>query len=367
MSSTAVLQAVRRISQGVAMLPTILYRRDGQGKMRATDSALYRILHDSPNPEITAYEFKEWLQASCLIRGTAFAEIVRNRYGEPIELWPLRSDRMTVKRLDSGSIVYAYSSNGQIYPLRPEQVFHLRGFAYYGLIGLCIPDTCRESLGVTQAQEEYQARYFANDASPGGILEAPGILTDEAHKRMKVSWESMHSGLDNKHRIAILEDGTQYKQVGLSAKDAQLIEGRTFQVQEVARMFDIPPHMLMELSRATFTNIEHQGLEYVTYTLGPWLKRWEQRIHKHLIGPRDQQEYFAEFLVDALMRGDAASRASFYRTLFYTGSLSANEIRSFENWNPLPPEIGDVYMVQSNMTPTKKAGLALMPVAGGDN
>jgi len=234
-----------------------------------------------------------------------------------------------------------------------DQIFHLKGFSTYGLVGLCRTELCRDAIATGLAQERFQAKYFANAAAPKGVLETPSVLDDETVARLRQSWEGTYSGLDNAWRVGILEDGMQFKQVGVSNEDSQLIEGRTFQIQEASRIFGTQPHLMAELSRATFTNIEHQSLEFVKFTLQPWLVRWEQRIKKDLILPAEQDEYFAEFLVEGLLRGDAQSRANFYRALFNMGALSANEIREYENMNPLGPE-GDLYMVPLNMVPASQ-------------
>jgi len=354
LSSTAVLAAVERLSTILAMLPLFVYRRvgDGRQKEHAPKHSLYRLLHDSPNPEITAMDLREMMQASALIRGNAYAEIVRNNYGQPIELWPLRSDKMRLER-KGADLWYMVERNGIVVGLRPDQVFHLKGFSTSGLAGLCRTDLCRDAIATGLAQERYQGKYFANSAAPKGVLETPSVLDDETAARLRQSWQAAYSGLENAWRVGILEDGVQFKQVGVSNEDSQLIEGRTFQIQEASRIFGTQPHLMAELSRATFTNIEHQSLEFVKFTLQPWLVRWEQRIKKDLILPAEQDEYFAEFLVAGLLRGDAQSRANFYRALFNMGALSANDIRDLENMNPLGPE-GDLYMVPMNMVPASQ-------------
>lgn len=351
LSSTAVLAAIRRISQSVAMLPLPVYKRvavRSRQKDRAPDHPLYPILNEAPNSEITAYEFREMMQASILVRGNAYAEIERNAYGQVVGLWPLRSDRTWPERAKDGSLWYKTIVNGKQFALPKRSVFHVKGFSTYGLLGICLIDLAREAIGTAIAQEKYQAKFFSNNAQPGGVIEHPGKLSDDALKHLKKSWDETHAGLDNAHRAAILEEGMKFNQTGISNSDAELIAGRTFQIQEVSRIFDIPPHLLAELSKATFTNIEHQSLEYVKFTLGPWLVRWEQRIDMDLLTPEERKEYFAEFLVEGLLRGDAKTRAEYYQKLFAMAVLSPNDIRDLENMNPIGPE-GDVYLVPLNM------------------
>lgn len=354
LSCTAVLAAVQRISESIAMLALPVYRRDAERsrkKKRAPDHPLYEILHDNPNPEITSIEFRSMMQASILVRGNGYAEIERDTYGNIRGLWPLRSDRMRVMR-KGGKIWYLPTINGKEYALPKERVFHIKGFSTYGIVGLSLLETCKEAIGTAQAQEQYHGRFFGNNAQPRGVLEHPGHLSENASKNLRTSWEQVHTGLSNAHRVAILEEGMAFKQTGVSNEDAQMIAGRIFSIQEIARIFNIPPHLIGELTHATFTNIEHQGLEYVTFTLGPWLVRWEQRIGKDLFTPEERKIYFAEHLVDTLLRADAKTRGEFYRILWGLGSLSPNEIRDLENMNT-QGDAGDKYYVPLNFTPVE--------------
>ena len=358
LSSTAVLSAVRRISNGIAMLPLPVYKRSLSGrprKERAPEHTLYKVLHDTPNPEQTSFEFRRMMQGSLLIRGNAYAEIVMNNYGQLTELWPLRSDRTWVER-KNGQLWYHTIAGGKEYVLPKSKVLHLSGFGIHGLVGLCLTETCKEAIGTTLAQEEYQGRFFRNNAVPRGVLEHPGKPSKPARKNIRDSWEEEYGGLDKQHRVAILWEDMKFKHTGISNEDAQLIEGRTFQIQEVARIWDIPPHLLAELSHATFTNIEHQSLEFVIYTLGPWIKNWEQRISLDLLSEGDRKEIFAEFVVEGLLRGDAKARAEFYQKMWFMGVLTQNEIRDLENWNPF--QGGDGHWVQLSMVRIDDTGTA---------
>ncbi len=316
-------------------------------------------MHDEPNPEMNAITFKEVLQGHAITWGNAFAEIQWDTdNGMPIALWPLRPDKMKVGRDPAtNEIIYAYYlPDGTTVKLPSYRVWHMPGFGFDGLIGYDTVYLAREAIGTALALDEYAARFFGNNAAPGGVLEHPNKLSDAGLANLKKSWAEMHQGLSNAHRIAILEEGLSYKQVSIPPENAQFLESRKFQLNEIARLLHIPPHMLADLDRATFSNIEHQGIEYVTYTLTPWLVRWEQTCTRKLLLPFEKQIFFFEFLVDALLRGDAASRGTFYRELFYLGAMSPNDIREKENMNPIPDENGDKYFTQLNMVPLELAG-----------
>lgn len=356
---------VRLISETVGQLPLIEYaRKQPRGKERATDRILYRLLHDAPNPEMSAMTFKEVLQGHAITWGNAFAEIQWNPDGYPEALWPLRPDKMQVGRDEvTKEIIYAYRlPDGTTAKLPAYRVFHIPGFGFDGLIGYDTIYLAREAIGMALAMEEYGARFFGNGANPGGVLEHPNKLSQASQDNLRKSWNEMHQGLSNQHRIAILEEGMKYQQVGIPPENAQFLESRKFQLNEIARLLHIPPHMLADLDRATFSNIEHQGIEYVTYTMTPWLIRWEQTCNRKLLLPFERNIFFFEFLVDALLRGDSAARASFYRELFYLGALSPNDIREKENMNPITEDGADDYYIQQNMIPMDMAGKMPAPV-----
>lgn len=351
---------VRLIAETVGQLPLIEYRRvQPRGKERAANRMLYHLLHDQPNPEMNAIAFKESLQGQAITWGNAFAEIEWDmENGMPVALWPLRADKMQVGRdTETKEIIYSYRlPDGTTARLPAYRVWHMPGFGFDGLIGYDTIYLAREAIGMALAMEEYGARFFGNGATPGGVLEHPNKLSEPAQNNLRKSWNEMHQGLTNQHRIAILEEGMTYKQVGIPPENAQFLESRTFQLDEIARLLHIPPHMIGELSRATFTNIEHQGIEFVTYTMNPWLVRWEQTCNRKLLVPFERNLFFFEFLVDALLRGDAQARAAFYKELFYMGALSPNDIREKENMNPIADPGGDKYYIQQNMVPMELAG-----------
>lgn len=351
---------VRLIAETVGQLPLIEYRRlSPRGKERAADRKVYQLLHDAPNPEMDAISFKESLQGQAVTWGNAFAEIQWDtENGMPVALWPLRADKMKVGRdTVNGQIIYVYAlPDGTTAKLPAWRIWHMPGFGFDGLIGYDTVYQAREAIGMAMALEEFGARFFGNGSSPSGVLTHPNRLTTSAQDTLRKQWQEMHSGLSNQHRVAILEEGMKYQQIGIPPDNAQFLETRKFQIIEIARLLNIPPHMLRDLERATFSNIEHQAIEFVTYTMTPWFVRWEQTCKRKLLLPGEQNTYFVEFLVDALLRGDSASRAAFYKELYYMGVLSPNDIREKENMNPIGDPAGDKYYVQANMIPLDMAG-----------
>lgn len=357
MRCTAVYAAVRILAETIASLPLPVYRRlPGGGKERAHDHPLYRILHDQANEEMTSFVWRETLMGHLALWGNAYSEIERNQAGEVIGLWPLRPDRTWPERdPKSGKLVYkTLLPDGKGVVLPADRVLHIPGLSFDGLVGYSPIRLAREAIGLALAAEEFGARFFANDARPGGVLEHPGKLSQEAHERLRKSWEEMHQGLSKKHRIAILEEGMKFHEVSIPPEDAQFLETRKFQVTEIARIFRIPPHLLGDLERATFSNIEHQSIEFVVHTIRPWLVRWEQAINTKLFSEAERRVYFAEFLVDGLLRGDIESRYRAYAIGRQNGWLSANDIRELENMNPIPG--GDIYLIPLNMVPAGSGG-----------
>ena len=356
LQSAAVFACVRILAESVGMLPLIMYERlsDG-GKRRAIDHPLYELLHRLPNPEMTSMELRETLVGHQTLWGNAYAEIEFDNGGRVRGLWPLRPDRTTPERVN-GCLVYKVTlpTGGQV-GLPFERVLHIRGLSYDGVRGYDPISLARQSIGLALATEEFGSRFFGNGSQLGTVLEHPGKLSDEAHERLKKSVEMRHQGLSNAHRLMILEEGMKVESMGVPPENAQFLETRKFQVAEIARLYRIPPHMLADLERATFSNIEQQSLEFVIYTLMPWLTRWEQAIYRDLLTPNERPRYFAEHLVDGLLRGDIKSRYEAYSIGRQNGWLSANDVRTFENLNPI--EGGDVYLIPLNMVPANQAGV----------
>lgn len=355
---SAVFACVKVLSESVAYLPLILYKREGEKKKsRATSHPLYTLLHDKPNSEMTSFTFRQTMMLHLCLRGNAYAEIETDRLGRVLSLTPIPQDQyvVTPERKD-GVIRYKVKTiqTGIEKYIETEKMLHLMGLSTNGLIGLSPIQQARQSIGLGLAAEEYGARFFGNGANLDGVLQHPGKLTKDAKDYLRTSWEARHAGISKSHRTAVLEEGMTYNRIGIPPEDAQFIETRKFQITDIARIFRVPPHMIGDLDRATWANIEHQSIEFVAHTLGPWLKNWEQTILWKLLKPQEQQQYYAEFLVDALLRGDTQSRYAAYATARQNGWMSANDIREKENEDPV--DGGDVYLVPLNMVPADQAG-----------
>lgn len=352
MRATAVYACVRILSETVGSLPLFLYRRlPNGGKEKAVDNPLFFVLHNRPNPENTPIEFKEMLTAHVALWGNGYAEIERNGAGKPIALWPLRPDRMQVER-KKGLLLYHYTlPNGQPVTLPKRLVFHVRGLGSNNLIGFSPIAMARNAVGLSLATEQYGSLFFSNGAEPGGVLKHPGQLGDEGHQNLKESWKEMHEGLLNSHRIAILEEGMDYKQIGIPPEDAQFLQTRQFQKRDIFSIYRVPPHLGGMLEDATFSNVEQMGISFTSLTMLPWFVRWEQAVDRDLLMPSEQLQLFTEFLVNALLRGDIDSRYQAYQTGRLGGWLNANEIRAFENMNPI--EGGDDYWMPLNVTESR--------------
>ena len=365
MQMTAVYSCVRILSEAVAGLPLHLYRyNDSGGKEKALDHPLYRLLHDSPNEEMTSFIFRETLMGHLLLYGNAYAQIIRNARGEVIALYPLMPNKMEVDRDTRGRLFYLYTRSqddalgkgrdSQV-TLTPTDVLHIPGLGFDGLIGYSPIGMAKNAIGMALATEEYGARFFANGASPGGVLEHPGIMKDP--DKVKASWNAAYQGSSNAHRVAVLEEGMKYQPIGIAPEQAQFLETRKFQIDEIARIFRVPPHMLADLEKSSFSNIEQQSLEFVKYTLDPWVCRWEQSMYRALLSESEKERYFVKFNLDGLLRGDYASRMNGYATARQNGWMSANDIRELENLDKIPAEKGgDLYLINGAMTKLEEAG-----------
>lgn len=365
MQTTAVYACVRILAEAVASLPLHVYEyQDDGGKKLVHDHPLYYLLHDEPNPEMTSFVFRETLMSHLLIWGNAYAQIIRDGAGRVLGLYPLLPDKMEVQRDDKGNIYYVYSRNSDENPtfkeygnikLKAEDVLHIPGLGFDGLIGYSPIAMAKNAVGMTLACEEYGASFFANGANPGGVLEHPGVLKDPS--KVRESWNSVYRGVNNAHKIAVLEEGMKYQQIGIPPEEAQFLETRKFQINEIARLYRIPPHMVGDLDKSSFSNIEQQSLEFVKYTLDPWVIRWEQSLQRSLLLPGEKGKYFIKLNVDGLLRGDYQSRMNGYAVGRQNGWFSANDIREMENMNPIPDEEGgNLYLINGAMTKLADAG-----------
>lgn len=314
------------------------------------------------------------MMSHLLLHGNAYAQIIRNGRGEVVALYPLLPNKMDVSRDNSGRLYYTYTrnsdeSNGrqkfEQVVLPREDVLHIPGLGFDGLIGYSPIAMAKNAIGIAIATEEYGATFFANGATPGGILEHPGIVKDP--ERLRQSWKAQFSGKNN-HSVAVLEEGMTFKQMAIPPNEAQFLETRKFQINEIARIFRVPPHMVGDLEKSSFSNIEQQPLDFVMYTLNPWIVRWEQAMQQALLLPAEKGRLSFRFNVDGLLRGDYQSRMNGYAVARQNGWMSANDIRELENMNPIPDEEGgNLYLINGNLTKLKDAGLFGQTAGGNDN
>ncbi len=336
--------AVRLISDTIASLPLHIYKRVNDSKVIATDNPLYTILHDSPNSEQTAFQLRQTMQAHLLTRGNAYMQIQRSNSGKIIALWPVHPDNIKVKK-ENNSIWYEFD-NKKI--LSSSEILHIRGLGSDGIIGYSPIHMLKGSLGLALGEREYAASWFNNSAIPSGILTSPGRLSDDAAANLKRSWSSMHKGVKQGNKFAILEEGLKFQPISLPPEQSQWIESRRFSVQDIARIFMVPVHMLGELAAgASYGSIEQSSIEYVTYCIRPWLILWEQQLDKSLL--QNDPNLFCKFKVDALLRGDTSTRYNAYSIGRSNGWLSPNDIRSLEDMTPI--DGGDEYLTPLNMVP----------------
>ena len=371
MQMTAVYSCVRILSEAVAGLPLNVYRyNDSGGKEKAIDHPLYQLLHDEPNPEMSSFIFRETLMTHLLLWGNAYAQIIRNGKGEVVALYPLMPNKMTVDRDEHGQLYYRYTRSSDEAPtlpdstvvLGPRDVLHIPGLGFDGLVGYSPIAMAKNAIGLAIATEEYGAKFFANGAAPSGVLEHPGTIKDPS--KVREAWQSQFGGSQNSGKVAVLEEGMKYTPISISPEQAQFLETRKFQINEIARIFRVPPHMVGDLEKSSFSNIEQQSLEFVKYTLDPWVVRWEQAISRALFSTDEKKRYFVKFNLEGLLRGDYQSRMEGYATARQNGWMSANDIRELENLDRISEEDGgDLYLVNGNMVPLTLAGAAYVDTA----
>ena len=370
MQVTAVYCCVRILSEAVASLPLHLYRYTSEGsKEKAVDHPLYFLLHNEPNPEMTSFAYRETMMTHLLLYGNCYSQIIRNGKGEVVALYPLMPDRMKVDRDEHGRLYYEYTvydsddvdgrkgtnKVGRTVRLQPHDVLHIPGLGFDGLVGYSPIAMAKNAIGLAIATEEYGSKFFANGAAPSGVLEHPGTIKDPS--KVRESWQATFGGSGNANKIAVLEEGMKYTPISISPEQAQFLETRKFQIDEIARIFRVPPHMIGDLEKSSFNNIEQQSLEFVKYTLDPWVSRWEQAMVRALLTPDEKKKYFFKFNVDGLLRGDYQSRMNGYATARQNGWMSANDIRELENLDRIPAEQGgDLYLINGNMTKLEDAG-----------
>lgn len=345
------------ISSAIASLPLEIHKRlRPRGQELADRHPLWSILHDAPNPEMTSYTWRAMMQTHLLLRGNAFCYVVRNGSGRVAEIWPLRPDRVNITR-EGGELVYYVSSGGSLtdpsvphYKLFSDEILHLKGLSGDGVLGYSPIRAAREAMGLALAAEQFGARHFGNGSRPGGVLIHPGALSEEASTRLKRSWEEAHRGISNSNRVAILEEGMKFEKIAVTPEDSQFLETRVFQLREIARLFRVPPHMIGDIENASYATVEQQSLDFVKHCLRPWLYNWEQELSRQILTQADRSAGYSprHSLVD-LLRGDTASRVSYYESGRQWGWLSIDEVRDHEGLNPLPDGRGEGYLEPLNM------------------
>ena len=365
MQMTAVYACVRVLAESVACLPLHLYqKRDDGNRVKAAEHPLFFLLHDEPNPEMTSYVFRETLMTHLLLFGNAYAQILRNGKGDVLGLYPLMPNRMTVERDDAGRLFYRYmrydnealADQNSTVILSPEDVLHIPGLSYDGLVGLSPIAACRNAIGSGLAADAYSSRYFANGAAPMGVLEHPGLLKNP--EKLRESWNSVYGGVNNAGKVAILEEGLRFTPISISPQDSQLLETRKFTVEEICRIFRVPPHLVQNLERATFNNIEQMSIDFVMYSLMLWLVRWEQSMAKALLSVSEKAQYEIRFNVDGLLRGAHKERYEAYAVGINSGFLCPNDVRRLENLDLIPAQKGgDDFLIQGAMIRLEDAGI----------
>lgn len=350
MQIAAVYACVRVIATNIAALPLVLMQHEGGSRSPATSHPLYNLLHWLPNPEMTSIQFRMALGVHLALYGNAYAQIVHDRGGRVRELWPLRPDRITPDRGADGLLRYRYNhpaSGDQL--LAKSEVMHITHLSFDGQSGYSPIALARRTFDTKARMETYSAAFWQNDASPGVVLRHPARLTDKGYDRLRANWDGRHRGPGQAGKTAILEEGMDISTLSIPQTDAQFLESQKFTRQEIAALFGVPAHMINDLDRATFSNIEEMAQEFVDYTLMPYIEGWQQAIHRDLLTEPERTRYYAHFRTQALLRGAHASRAQFYQSMQQIGAMSPNDIRGLEDLNPIAD--GDLYLVPLNMAP----------------
>lgn len=357
---SAVYACVRVIAETIASLPFHVYEATENGSRKATEHPLYHILHDEPNKEMTSFIMRETMLSHLLLYGNSYSQIIRNGRGNVVGLYPLLPDHMDVDRDGDGHLTYTYTTSyGRICRLDPRDVLHIPGLGFDGIMGYSPIALEKSSIGLGIAAEEYGSKFFSNGARPSGILTHPNTVKDPA--ALRASWNAAYGSSSNASRVAILEEGMTFTPMSLPNNEAQFLETRKFQVTEICRIFRVPPHMIGDLERATFSNIESQNISFAVHTIRPWLVRIEQAIDRALLPENEKGKFYVQFNLDGLMRGDYKSRMEGYAIARQNGWMSANDIRELENLNPLTDEEGgNSYLINGNMIPINLAGMNIV-------
>lgn len=352
---STVYACVRVIAETVASLPLGVFESTEEGSRKATEHQLYRLLHDEPNTEMTSFILREVMLTHLLLYGNSYCQIIRTGRNRITGLYPLLPDHMTVDRDKNGMLMYSYTtSTGSTVVMAPEEILHIPGLGFDGIMGYSPIALEKNAIGLGLASEEYGSKFFSNGARPSGILTHPNTVKNP--KALRESWNAAYGGSSNSGRVAILEEGMEFKPIAIPNNEAQFLETRKFQVDEICRIFRVPPHLVGNLEHATFSNIEHQSIDFAVHTIRPWLVRIEQSMNRALFAENEKGRFYVQFNIDGLMRGDYKSRMEGYAIARQNGWMSANDIRALENQNPIPTEEGgDALLVNGNMIPITTA------------
>lgn len=355
---TAVYACVRVIAETVASLPLHIYESSDQGNRKAVEHPLYRVLHNAPNTEMTSFVWRETMLSHLLLWGNAYSQIVRNGRGKVLGLYPLLPDQMEVDRDAQGRLLYTYTTREQkTVNLRQEDVLHIPGLGFDGIMGYSPVALEQNAIGLGIAAEEFGSRFFANGATPSGVLTHPNTVKNP--KALRESWNAAYGSSSNAGKMAILEEGMKFERISMPNNEAQFLETRKFQVAEICRIYRVPPHLVGDLEHATFSNIEHQSISFAMHTIRPWLVRIEQALNKALFEEYGEGRFYAQFNIDGLMRGSYKERMEGYAIARQNGWMSANDIRELENMNPLSDaDGGNAYLCNGNMIPISAAQTA---------
>lgn len=349
---TAVWRAVNILSGTIAALPLNVYRKTKDGHREKLSNHPVADLLDDPNTDMTDFIFRETMMAVLLLRGNCYAVIRRDpATGRAVELLPVDPEGVIVVKTPKGKYYSARIDSVQ-YEIPASDMIHIPGLSFDGERGYSPIAVMAESMGLGLAAQKFGARFFGSGANMDGVIQVPGKLNDQAYQRLRDSWNAKYKGLSRSHETAILEGDAKYQRIGIPPEEAQFLETRKFQVAEVARMYGVQPHLLMDLERATHNNIEHQGIEFVMFTLTPWIKRWEKELKRKLFTGDQRKDYFIEFNITGLLRGDSKARSDYYRSMFSIGAMNPNRIRQLEN--EAPYEGGDQYFAQGAYMPIEK-------------
>lgn len=352
---SAVFACVRLVSQYVAMLPWHVYRRDGETRITVSDHVVSRLIALTPNNELDAVAFRQALMSAALLTGNGYAEIERNRIGDPVNLWLLHPDHVMPKRDEQENLIYEITDKNQPRTLEPKNIIHIKGLCYGNtLAGISPVRYAAESIGLGLAVERFGSQFFGNGTALSGVLEHPGTISETAAKNITNSFKKIYSGFSNAHKVAVLEQGMKFNKISIPPEEAQFLATREFQVTEIARWFGVPPHKIADLSKATFSNIEHQSKEFVDDALMPWARRLETEVQRKLFDATEvAQGYYTKLDFRGLLRGDSAARSEYYTKMLSNGVYSINEVRQLEDMNPV--DGGDLRLVPLNMVSLERA------------